>query len=148
MLLIWLLPRYSAANVLVIVLPVFYIGFVIVAQASEYIMTVQVPLCSLHRRHWSNRHLFNFVPIFLMLCTCFSVKIEISDALPGELQEKLFPMIHTGYGLALIAWLSAAVVWHFRLIRTGGIDICSITLKAVAPAFVAAVKRMEHDRTG
>jgi hypothetical protein len=121
----------------------------IVAESFNRGMIVRAPLCSLHRRHWSNRRLFNFYFLILLLSTAFSlIIVSVSNALPMEMRFEVGGMICIGLTFAGPAWAVAAVVWDFRLIRPQHIDEKSITLSGVAPGFVAAVKQMEQDRTG
>jgi hypothetical protein len=145
-----LLPRDMAISFIIILsLPLLVMGLIVVAYGFNCRMIVLAPLCTVHRRHWSNRHLFDYLFIIVLLCSVPSlVIVTASNALPQQLMDQFSRMVGLGLVLAAVVWAIVGVAWDFRLIRPRHLDDNSITLTGVAPAFVAAVNRKEENRWG
>jgi hypothetical protein len=145
----WLLPFQEVALILFVSLPVFLVGVILVGYGFNRRSTVLAPLCSMHRRHWTNRRLFDYLLIFVLLCSLCSLMIVTAfDGLPQQLLDQFKRMVGLGLVLAAVVWAIAGVAWDFRLIRPRHLDSQSITLTGVAPGFVAALNRKEESRSG
>jgi hypothetical protein len=104
-------------------------------------MTVRAPVCSAHRHHWSNRKLFNyFMPIAVMASAMTLVVFRSTTLFPRELQEQVTTFTGISLRLLILIWVIVSVIWNFQMIQPEKIDDHSITLKGVAPGFVAAVQ--------
>jgi hypothetical protein len=115
--------------------------YLILAFTFEGRMTIQAPLCFEHRRHWANRKLFNYFMVFTIFCSfMFSFLLAGTNPLPRQLQDQVTGFLCLGVTLAALVWVIAGIVWDRMQIRPQHIDDQSITLKGVAPAFVAVVQ--------
>jgi hypothetical protein len=117
------------------------VPYFLLAPLHTWRMTIHAPLCSMHRGHWTNRKLFTtFMPIAVFSSAISFLAFHNTTLFPGELQDQLKTLTAVGLSLLVLIWVILSVVWDFNIIKIVNIDYHSITLKRVAPAFVAAVQ--------
>jgi hypothetical protein len=125
-------------------LPMGLLPFVIVANVLMKNMTVPVPLCGAHKRHFLWRPLITGGGFFLIVLLVFGGLIAaaaISDYLGYRNNGgALFGVACPAGIVALLAWLVAAIVLWLIPIRPTEITDNAITLTGVSPAFVEALE--------
>jgi hypothetical protein len=123
---------------LVGLLPLFIVAMVLTKS-----MTVAVPLCGAHKRHFLWRPLITGGGIFLIIVLYFGGLIAagvIIEALGYRNSgDAVFGVACPAGIIALLAWVVTAIVLWLIPIRPTEITDNAITLTGVSPAFVAAL---------
>jgi hypothetical protein len=104
-------------------------------------MLVSVPLCDAHRKHWSNRNLFNF----LAFLTLFALVVGAGVLTANVKNDSMILVAWLIVVFVFFAWLVGAAIAQTTVIRPTEITDRSITLTGVAKQFSDAVLD-ERDR--
>jgi hypothetical protein len=122
--------------------------FLIVALIMTKRMTVPVPLCDKHRRHFLWPTLLGVGALLLLLVTIFGGVIlagALEDALDRDARDTFFVVWFVGGGALFLAVLITACVVQIRTIRPTQITDRDITLTNVAPEFVKGFRAGEFE---
>src|SRR5262249_2406541 len=112
----------------------------IVAMIMTKRMTVNVPLCDQHKRHWFNRNLFAFGGLAFVLLALFGLVAMIDEH--RDLAGIGFGLL----GLAFLAWLVGLVIISFTAIRPKEITDDWIRLTKISPVFIEALDKARAQR--
>jgi hypothetical protein len=130
--------------------PLAYLGllagvlpFIIIALVLTKRMVVKVPLCQIHKNHWTWRSLVVLGSLFAIAMLGIGTFIYQTDQPPGNDSTWLC----LGWVLLLIVWLVAAAIIQGTAIRPTEITDRSIRLTKIHPAFIDALERdRDEDR--
>jgi hypothetical protein len=118
-------------------LPLGLLPVLIVAMIVTKSATIEAPLCTRHRYHWSGRTALVLLSLFGIIFLVFvAIALSSTSPRPTSFGQFLWGMVLFGF----LGWLVTVVIVSSTTIRASKITADSLTLRNVADNFETAVR--------